>query len=254
MIQSLSTAATGAKSLQTRIDTIANNVVNIDTEGFKASRVSFKEAVYQSMRSPIQPQEGKNLQLGHGALVADTALDFGQGPIRTTEQPLDFAIDGEGFFTVRTAQGAMRYTRGGAFGVSDEDTGSYLVTAQGYYVLDANGERIRLPENLEGMSCTQQGVLTDAAGNIVARLGLATFDNLRGLLKMGENLYAATDASGQARPAGDCRVQSGALEGSNVDLAEEMTRLIRAQRAYTMISRCITTADQMESTANNLRR
>ena len=256
MIQSLSTAATGAKNQQLQIDTIANNVANINTDGFKCSRVSFQDAMYQTMRSPIQPQDGnKNLELGHGVLVADTKMNFAQGAMRSTGEPLDFALDGEGFFTVANAQNETMYTRCGLFSVSAEADGSYLVTPQGHYVLDDQGERIQLPSDTEGITCNSEGILSDAAGTPFASLGIAAFDNTQGLEKMGDNLYAATAASGEAGQAGDeVKVKQGFIESSNVDLAEEMTKLIRAQRAYSLISRTITTADEMESAANNLRK
>lgn len=255
MIQSLHTAATGAKNQQLRIDAIANNVANIDTDGFKSARVCFKDAVYQTMRSPLQPQDGtKNLGLGHGVLVSDTMTDFCQGTVRMTGRALDFALEGEGFFTVSGAQGETLYTRCGLFSVSVEDGGAYLVTQQGYYVLDDSGGRIGLPGNVEGVTCSEAGVLSDAAGTPFAALGIAAFDNPQGLFKTGGNCYAPSEASGPAKEAGDARVRQGCAESSNVDLVDEITKLMRAQRAYSLISRAITTADEMESVANNLRR
>jgi len=255
MIQSLYTAATGAKNQQLRIDTIANNVANIDTDGFKSSRVCFKDAVYQTMRSPQQPQDGsKDLELGHGMLVSDTTMDYAQGTIRATGEPLDFALDGEGFFTVAGAGKETFYTRSGLFSVSAEDDGTYLVTRQGNYVLDNGGERIKLPADIEDITCSVEGVLSDASGKPFATLGLASFKNPQGLVKTGSGLYAATEASGPEEEAGDATVIQGCVEGSNVDLVEEMTKLMRAQRAYSLISRAITASDEMESTANNLRR
>jgi len=255
MIQSLYTAATGAKNQQLRIDAIANNVANIDTDGFKSSRVCFKDAVYQTMRSPLQPQDNtKNLELGHGVLVSDTTTDFSQGAIRATGESLDFALDGEGFFTVAGEGKETYYTRSGLFSISDEDDGTYLVTKQGNYVLDSQGERIKLPSDIEGITCSETGVLADASGKPFATIGLASFKNPQGLVKMGGGLYAATDASGPAGDAGDAKVIQRYAEGSNVDLVDEMAKLIRAQRAYSLISRAITTSDQMESTANDLRR
>ncbi|MFZ5975302.1 MAG: flagellar hook-basal body protein [Bacillota bacterium] len=254
MIQSLYTAATGAKNQQLMIDTIANNVANINTDGFKYSRVTFQDAMYQTMRSPIQPQGDKNLELGHGVLLSDTAMNFVQGAMRSTGETLDFALDGDGFFTVANAQNETMYTRCGMFSVSVEDDGTYLVTAQGYYVLSDQGERIKLPSGTENITCNSAGVLSGASGNPFATLGIAAFDNMQGLEKKGDNLYAATEASGQAKKADDVTVKQGYIESSNVDLAEEMTKLIRAQRAYSLISRAITTADEMESAANNLRK
>ena len=254
MIQALYTASTGAKNLQNRIDTVSNNVVNINTDGFKASRVGFKDALYQTMRSPLQPQGGANLQLGSGMLTSDTTINFRKGAIRGTQEMLDFALEGDGFFSVQNAQGQTRFTRNGAFAISTEAGGNYLVTKAGDYVLDENGKRMELAADTMDIECSQDGLLTDHSGNVLGRLGIVRFDNPEGLQKAGDNLYSASNVSGAARADADPKVRQRALEGSNVDLGEEMTKLIRAQRAYTLISRAITTADQMESAANNLRK
>lgn len=254
MMQAWLTARQGISSQQLRVDTIANNLANINTDGYKAVRVDFKDALYTTMQRPVKPQDGLNLELGTGTLVAGTNRTFTQGAPRDTGNLLDFCIVGDGFFTVLDAQGNRRYTREGVFGLSVEGEKNYLVTARGEYVLDASGQKIALPEG--------GPVSVDSAGNVVvegaqvARLGIATFRNAQGLEAVGGNCYAATDASGEAVMAeeeGSQQVLQGALESSNVDLAQEMTRLIRAQRLFSLSGKALAAADEMDRLANNMR-
>lgn len=252
MMQAWLTARQGISSQQLRVDTIANNLANINTDGYKASRVDFKDALYTTMQRPLKPQDGLNLELGTGTLVAGTNRTFTQGAPRDTGNLLDFCIVGDGFFTVMDAQGNRRYTRDGVFGVSVEGGGNYLVSARGEYVLDENGQKIALPDT--------GPISVDAGGNIiveggaVARLGIATFRNAQGLQAAGGNCYVATDASGAATMGEESsQVLQGALESSNVDLSQEMTRLIRAQRLFSLAGKALSTADEMDRLANNMR-
>ncbi len=151
------------------------------------------------------------------------------------------------------ADGETLYTRNGSFGVSDEAEGNFLVTAQGRYVLDREGNRIALPADRTGLSVTPGGVLQTAAGETAA-LGIVDFSNPNGLLAAGDTCYRASETSGAAVPAGrNTTVKQGSLEASNVDTAREMTFIIRSQRAYSLASRALQTADDMEGLANNMR-
>jgi len=250
MIQSFSTARLGLSSQQKRVDTIAHNLANLNTYGYKASSVRFKDALYTTMQRPVQPQAGVDLQLGTGVLVSSIARSYIQGTPLDTGDSLDLCLSGDGFFTVQNG-GQVQYTRDGCFAISNENDGQYLVTAQGYYVLDNQMQRIRIPEGGE-LSVSAQGALSIGEGAPFATLNIAAFANNDGLESVGGNCFAETVASGQPA-ASQAEVRQGFLEGSNVDLAQEMTRLIRAQRCYSLAGRAVTALDDMQAVANNLR-
>ena len=257
MYEAVMIAATGLHNQQRRLDTIANNVANVNTIAFKNSRLDFKDALYTAGIVPGLPRtpEG-NQQKGHGLMVAGIAKDFSGGNIQMTERPLDFAIEGEGFFALEGVNGETLYTRNGAFNLSVEAGGVYLVTGNGNYVLDSNGARIVLPEYTETISVNEYGLLAFVSGEneTVVELGVFMFRNQTGLESVGDSNYAETEASGDRMPAENAIIRQGALEGSNVSLADEMTRMIRTQRAFSLVSRALTTADEMEGIANNMRR
>ncbi|MPM15882.1 Flagellar basal-body rod protein FlgG [bioreactor metagenome] len=252
MLRSVYSAASGLKSQQARLDNIGNNLSNINTTGFKATRVDFKDALYSAMDAPLGGAEEQNLLAGNGVLLGAVSTDFKSGSLQTTGAALDFAILGRGFFNVETPAGETLYTRSGSFGLSVEETGNYLVTPQGYYVLDNGGGRISLPRNAEGLRVSSEGVLSTGDGT-GATLGISDFTNPGGLLYAGDTCFRSSEVSGQPFAADGAKVEQGSLEGSNVDLAQEMALLLRSQRAYSLASRALTTADQMEGLANNLR-
>jgi len=257
MFEAMMTAATGLHNQQRRLDTIANNVANINTIGFKSVRLDFKDALYTAGLVPGLPRSPEgNQQRGHGVLVAGTAKDFRVGNLQVTQRPLDLAIEGEGFFELRDMDGNYLYTRNGAFYLSAEADGLYLVNGAGMYVMDAYGGRIRLPENAETINITEEGLIsfTENETEIEIQLGVYTFRNLTGLLTIGDGNYSESEASGERMRAQNVVIRQGTLEGSNVNLAEEMTRMIRTQRAFQLASRALTTADEMEGIANNMRR
>lgn len=251
MQQSLYTAAVGMTSQQARIDTIANNIANVQTAGYKTSRVDFKDALYQSMKSPVL-EDGieNNLLVGSGALVASTSTDFVQGSLLETGQMYDFAIAGSGFFAIRDRDGRILYTRSGSFQATPVDDALYLATQSGAFVLDENLEPIRLPEN--GLRVEEDGTMYDGAGERIGRLGLFGFANPKGLAKAGETAFEETAASGPAAAEPGGRILQGSLEQSNVDLGDELTQLIRAQRAYALMSRALSTTDDMLGLANTM--
>ncbi|NLM83722.1 MAG: flagellar basal-body rod protein FlgF [Clostridiales bacterium] len=249
MQQSLYTAAAGMASQQTRLDTIAQNIANTQSAGYKAARVDFKDALYQTMKSPVLADGAENnLLVGSGALVSSIATNFEQGSFIETGEMYDFAIAGEGFFAVRGRNGEVLYTRNGSFRAQPMDDGMYLVTQTGEFVLGADGDVIRLPEG--GVRVAEDGtILSD--GRQIGRIGLFTFTNPNGLSKEGETRYAETAASGPAQAATGAIVQ-GSLEQSNVSLADELTMLIRSQRAYALMSRALSTTDNMMGLANTM--
>ncbi len=237
---------------QHRMDVTSNNLANVNTNGFKSSRVNFKDMMYTTMIRPEDPQD-MNLQEGTGVMVSSIDYDLSQGVPMMTGMPLDVCLDGEGFFTVTNARGQTLYTRDGAFAASVEEDGRYLVTAQGYYVMDNAGNRIRLPEGeLEAIGISGQGDLSFGTDAPFATLGIVNFDNPYGLSSVSNNCYMETVASG-GPVAADVTVRQRYLENSNVDLASEMVAMIRASRAFSFASRAVTTADEMQATANNMR-
>ena len=272
-MRSLYTAASGMEAQQQSIDTISNNIANVNTVGYKSERTEFETLMYQTMeRADMDPanQTGKpvNLQSGSGVKPVGTARIFTQGSVQVTDYPLDFCIEGDGFFVVDTGGGNLGYTRNGSFKLSMEpDGGGALVTSQGYYVLDTNGEKIIFPEEtvMSDISVSSDGlvsVMDEETGTIneIAQIDIVQFPNTQGIEAIGNNLYVPTVASGQPISEADGTITNtssivqGALEASNVSVADEMINLIITQRAYELNSKSVTTADEMMQTANNLKR
>lgn len=256
MSQSLYSAATGMRAQQQNIDTIANNIANVNTNGYKKSRVDFEDAVYSEMNDPSGDTKDKNLQLGHGMIAAGQTKSFSQGIMQDTGVNTDTAIQGEGFYAVEDIKsGSTFFTRVGSFNFRDVEGTNYLATVNGDFVLDQSGNRIKCNFPIENVTVDGNGVVSDGT-TPTATLGVFTFDNPQGLEEKGNLLYGETVNSGKARlsDAGSYQIHQGKLEGSNVDMAEEMTQLLKAQRAYTFLSRAISTADEMKQTANDIRR
>lgn len=251
-MQAIYSAATGLKNQQTRLDTIAANVANVNTTGYKSTRIDFKDALYTAMDSPAGGGEERNLFTGSGVMLNTAATNFSNGALINTGSPLDFAISGNGFFSVENPTGKTLYTRSGSFGISAEGDEKYLVTSQGYYVLDTAGNKILLPDDTTSLGVNADGMLSTENGEI-STLGIVDFSNPDGLTSAGETCFEATAVSGDAVPAGNASVVQGSVEGSNVELAQELTLLIRSQRAYSLASRALQTADDMEGLANNMR-
>lgn len=252
MLQASFSAKSAVIAQQQRIDVISNNIANVSTNGFKSTGVTFKDMMYTTMSRPEDTQTA-NLQKGTGACIASMNYNFSQGTPVQTGQPLDFSLEGEGFFTVTDATGRTLYTRDGSFTVSAEADGRYLVTSQGHYVMDASGQRIRLPEgSLEALTVSPSGEMAFGTDAPFAVMNVANFRNPHGLAGAGNNCYIETVASGAPLEA-NAAISQGFTESSNVDMASEMVAMIRASRAFSLASRAITTADEMQATANNMR-
>ncbi len=266
MIQALYTGSSGVTAQQMRLDIIANNMSNVDTNGYKSVRVDFRDALYQAMRRPVQPQDALNLQLGHGVHVSATTRFFVQGSMQTTGRPLDIAIEGKTFFGVICPDGIVRYTRDGNFHISTEEGGDFLVDSSGNYLVSPEGEKIAVNGGDTHLAVGRHGAISykgmelDEDGQAIASEPYATiaqfsFTNPEGLSASGANLFEATGASGEATLAEELAdLHQGVQEMSTVDMAMEMTRLIRTQRAYQFAGKVVQTADEMENIANNLRR
>jgi len=254
-----SIAASGLRNQQYRIDTLAHNVANVNSHGYKNARLDFKDSLYATGIVPgpaRSPQE--NQQKGHGVIFTAITRDFKPGSLERTERALDFVIEGEGFFSLQNHTGGISYTRNGVFNLSVEAGGVFLVNGQGLYVLNENGARIQIPAETTAIQADVDGTLRFIRGDEFLgseRLGIFSFTNLKGLMVTGNANFAHTPAAGEIFQANDnVTVRQGMLEMSNVNLSEEMTRLIRTQRAFQLASRALTTADEMQGIANNMRR
>lgn len=271
MMRSLWSAASGMIAQQTNVDTISHNIANVNTTGYKTEKTEFKSLLYQNIQARTTTANGVNkpipAQVGLGTRVASNTSMFTQGPLLDSESDTAFAIDGEGFFAVRGADGQVYYTRNGSFNWSMATDGVVLTTSDGYPVLDSNGNEIRVPDGVvaERVKATGTGQFyyIDAQGNAVdmnQRFGIYQFNNPSGLEKLSDSLLEVTAASGnplnEATTAGlkMSNVRQGYLEGSNVQVADEMVNLIVAQRAYELNSKAIQASDSMLEQANQLRR
>jgi len=266
MMRALWTAASGMTAQQLNVDVISNNLSNVNTTAYKKERVEFKDLLYETMdRARLLDEGGRpvNLQVGHGTTPVATVKDFGTGNLERTDNPLDFAIDGEGFFMIRGPRGETVYTRDGSFKISVTEEGNMLTTSDGYPVLDQDEMEIFLDFDLSRLVVSETGELSykDEDGITVPlgqKIGLIRFPNRYGLLSLGKNLYGWTEAAGDPIPDEEyidsSIIYQNFLESSNVKVVEEMVKLIVAQRAYEINSKAIQSSDEMLSIANNLKR
>jgi flagellar basal-body rod protein FlgG len=259
MNQALWVAKTGLDAQQTRLSVISNNLANVSTTGFKQSRAVFEDLLYQNIRqvgaqSSQDTRLPSGLMLGSGTRVVATEKIHTQGSIESTDNALDIAIDGKGFFPILLPDGTEAYTRDGSFMVSDQ---GQLVTASGYTLQPG----ITIPEDTQSVTIGRDGIVSvqlsgSASPVAVGNLQISNFINPTGLQPMGENLYLESAASGTAQAGtpgetGLGRLSQGSLEGSNVNIVEEMVSMIETQRAYEMNSKVISTADGMMQYLNN---
>ncbi len=266
MMRALWTAGGGMQAQQFNVDVISNNLANVNTTGYKKERAEFKDLLYETVnRAYILEGTGKpvNLQVGHGAVPVATVKNFSSGNLEKTDNPLDFAINGDAFFTIRSASGEVEYTRDGSFKLSVSDEGNILTTSDGLQVLDDAGNQIIVNVEASKINVTLSGELTyiDENGSTASlgqKIALVKFPNNQGLEALGNNLFKQNSASG-APVLNDelpdrSTIQQGYLESSNVQVVEEMVKLIVAQRAYEINSKAIQSADEMLGLANNLRK
>jgi len=270
MMRALWTAGSGMKAQQFNVDVISNNLANVNTTGYKKERAEFKDLLYETMgRAYVLDQGGKpvNLQVGHGTAVSATVRNFDAGNMDKTDSTLDFAIEGEGFFTVLGPQGSVQYTKDGSFKLSvTEDGLRKLTTSDGYSVLDDAGQEIVFDYDVDvsKFSVTTQGQMSyiNKEGTTVAlgqTMGMVNFPNKYALEAVGRNLFSKNSATGEPiqsyeDTAGSSIMNQGFLESSNVQVVDEMVKLIIAQRAYEINSKAIQTSEDMLQIANNLRR
>ncbi|HYE83667.1 MAG TPA: flagellar basal-body rod protein FlgG [Clostridia bacterium] len=264
MMRALWTASTGMQAQQLNVDTISNNMANVNTISYKKTRAEFKDLLYETMeRGMVRDGQGKpvNLQVGHGVMTAATVKFFTTGSLDITNNPYDLAIDGPGFFKVLGPEGQEYYTKDGSFKISADGENFNLVTSEGYYVQGENGN-VELGSEIKEVTIDARGLITvkreDGTIEELGSLSITTFVNPAGLESIGKNLYITTEASGEPNDTQNDgtggNVLQGYLEYSNVQIVEEMVKLIQAQRAYEINSKSIQTADEMLGMANNLRR
>lgn len=255
MMQAFHAAALGLENQQKNIDIIANNIANINTTGYKKNRATFKDALYVALTNPENPNSGANLMQGTGVILNSISKIFTGSNYTETGSVLDVAIfNEEGFFVIEGADGELKYTRDGNFKVSVEDEIPYLVTKSGDYVLGQDYERIQIEGDISKLQIDENGNLYNDLHENFATLNIVSFNNLDGLQPLGDNSFALTDQSGEPIGLENPNIKHKYIEMSNVDLAEEMVNLIKAQRAYQLSSKALTVADDMEGIANNLRR
>ncbi|MBM7561309.1 flagellar basal-body rod protein FlgG [Fusibacter tunisiensis] len=258
-------AASGMKNLQLKIDTISNNLANVNTVGYKNQRVEFKDIMYERLfTSDKLEDEGRPvpIEVGHGVMVSATLRSFATGNLQQTEGQFDFAINGDHFFKIIDPYGNERYTKDGNFKLAATDEGAVLVTSDGYYVQGSQGN-IVLGEDVTDFAVDGEGNmrikrLDDETYEDMGQMTLVKFINASGLEAMGKNLFKESVASGVAIEGleeGDTtEIMQGFIENSNVQIVDEMINLITAERAYEINSKSIQTADRMLEIANNLKR
>ncbi|HVP58680.1 MAG TPA: flagellar basal-body rod protein FlgG [bacterium] len=262
MIRALKTAATGMLAQQLNVDNIANNLANINTTGYKRSKVEFQDLFYQATKAAggVSQQGNQNptaLEIGYGSVPVATQRIFSQGEIVPTNNQLDLALSGDGFFKVLQADGTDAYTRDGSFKISGDGR---IVTTDG----DPIDPEITIPEGTTEITVSRNGAVSvkvgkDANPQEVGQIETVRFINPAGLKAIGRNLLLSTVASGDpvaGTPGleGNGEVYQGYLESSNVEIVEEMVNMIVAQRAYEINSKAIKTSDEMLAVVNNLGR
>jgi len=262
VIRALYSSASGMQAQQLNLDAISNNLANVNTAGFKRTRVDFQDLLYQTLRTPGSAgSQGTTIptgiQVGHGTRPVATQRMFSQGDFQQTENPLDLVVEGAGFFQVLRPDGTTGYTRSGAF---KQDGSGKVVTSDGFQIQPG----LTVPNNATSITVGTDGTVSvTQAGQTTAQqigtLQLARFVNPAGLLSVGRSLFVPTQASGDpvvANPGTDGMgtISQGFLEMSNVKVVDEMVAMITSQRAYEANSKAIQTADEMLSMANNMRR
>ena len=262
MIRALYTAASGMSAQQLNLDTIANNLANSSTTGFRQLRLEFQDMLYQNLITPGAAQSqttvSAGLQVGLGTRSAATEVIMTQGALNQTNNPLDMAIEGTGFFQIQRPDGTIAYSRAGQFYQNNQGS---IVTTDG----DPLVPTITIPANATSITVTQYGVVNatlpgQTNPTQLGQIQLATFPNPGGLQSMGSNLLQQTLSSGDpvlGNPGGTeglGTLQQGYLENSNVDVVTEFVQMVLAQRAYESNSKVIKAADDMYSQVNNLTR
>lgn len=272
MMRALWSAASGMIAQQTNVDTISNNIANVNTTGYRTEKTEFKSLLYQTLQAKTTTANGEQkpipAQVGLGTRVASNTSDFSQGELAASDSRTAFAIQGDGFFGIEGLNGETYFTRNGDFHwTTDLSGGLRLATAEGYAVLDTNGNDIIIPSDLTAsqIKVSDRGEIgyMDNDKNYISlnqTIGMWQFNNPSGLNKIAGTFFTETEASGNPLNESTTAnlvtstMHQGYLETSNVKVADEMVNLIIAQRAYELNSKAIQTADDMLGQANQLKR
>jgi flagellar basal-body rod protein FlgG len=262
MIKAMRTAASGMYAQQLNVDTIANNLANVNTTGYKKSKVEFQDVLYTKLQSQgAETTAGSRtpvgLDVGYGTKPTATQRFFTEGALQQTGNPLDVTVEGEGFFQITMPNGDTAYSRDGSFKMSAD---GQLVTSDGFFL----SPQISIPPEAESVSVSADGVVSvkvpsNSEPQDIGQIELAKFINPAGLEAIGHNLFLANGATGAptlGTPSSDGfgRLDQGYLEMSNVEVVEEMVNMIMAQRAYEINSKAIQTSDEMSQLASNLKK
>jgi len=260
MLRSMQTAATGMDSQQKLIDTLSNNLANVNTTAFKGSRANFHDLLYQNLEAPgLSTTEGtiapSGVQIGSGSRISSIDKDFREGAIKVTDKETDLMVQGQGFFRIQMQDNSIAYTRDGSFHRSADGR---LVTAEGLSVIP----EIIIPPDTLNLKVATDGVVTvkvagDQEPKNLGQIEVANFVNPTGLNAMSRNLFSETPASGTAIVSipglnGTGTIGQGQLEASNVNVVEQMVSMITGQRAYELNSKVIKTGDEMLAATNQL--
>lgn len=271
MMRALYSAASGMKAQQINVDVISNNIANVNSTGYKTKTAEFKSLLYQTLQTRSTSANGDlkpiGAQVGTGTRNASITTQFQQGSLLETANPFGFGIEGEGFFSVLGWNGETYYTRNGNFQMAISTGGFMLCTSEGYPVLDSDGMTIEFDDTyvVSKLVVTSDGTFCypDETNNLQSlgiRLGMYQVTNPAGFDSVGSTMFKVTDASGEAVEEMDnpalkrSVIRQGRVEGSNVQVADEVVNLIVAQRAYEMNSKAIQASDEMLGQANSLRR
>jgi flagellar basal-body rod protein FlgG len=253
MINSLQIAKTGMTAQQTQLDVISHNLANVATAGFKRGTALFEDLIYQNLRqvggnTADNAELPTGLHIGLGVRTVATARTYSQGNLQQTDNNLDVAINGNGFFRIQLPDGTVAYTRDGSFKLNNQ---GQIVTNQGYLLVDSP----TVPENARSLTIGKDGQITvllpgQTQPQLIGQITLANFINPAGLEPMGQNLFLESQASGAPNEGtpeteGFGQVLQGFLEASNVNVVQELVNMIQTQRAYELNSKAVTTSDQM---------
>jgi flagellar basal-body rod protein FlgG len=262
MIRSMMTAATGMEAQQLYMDTISNNLANVNTVGFKRSKIEFQDLMYQTLKEPgVRNFEGgmapAGIEAGLGVKSVATQKVFAQGSLNGTDNPMDWAVQGEGLFQISLPDGSTAYTRDGSYKLSSDGT---IVTSSGFPISPS----VTVPVGANDLSVSADGKISvvmpgEETSTEIGQIELVRFINPSGLKSLGGNLFVTTDASGQPIVNLPGEESTGTImqrytESSNVQVVEEMVNMISAQRAFEIISKSIQSAEEMLQVANNLKR
>lgn len=261
MLKALHTAATGMQAQQTNMDVTANNLANVSTTGFKRSRAEFEDLMYQTLKEPgsssgLNAVSPTGVQIGMGVRTSSVQKDFEVGSAKQTKNPLDLQIEGTGFFPVQLPDGQIGYTRDGSF---RKDTNGKIVDRNGH----ALQPEITIPPNATGINVTERGQVSVIVGQsqipqVIGQIEVVNFVNPAGLRALGKNVFLPTPSSGlpvQGQPGtnGMGELAQYQLEGSNVNVVDEMVNMITTQRAYETNAKLVQAADQMLQATNQMR-